>query len=423
VASLGGFISALSRVRSMSYVATMPKFGLEMQEGELVAWYVSEGDPVEPGDVIAEVESEKTIGEIEAKEAGVLREILLQETEVAAPGTPVAIIAENGVDIDDLQTEASRASESDKESAGSVHNLGERNTESQQATQDTNETQESVIATPEARRLANERGLDLSVVTGTGPSGAVTESDVEAYEPSQNQPSEGATQTVRDERELGPMRRTIADRLSESYRDAVHVTASRDIDPSELQEAAVVCSDAVNQPISLTDVLLTAVTGTLEEHPEFNATFENETHRLIREHNIAIAVDMEAGLTTPVLPDVAPMPIEELATTRHEMTERVQAGDHTMSDLSGGTFTVSNLGPLGVDSFTPIINPPQVAILGVGRIRTRDDTNPDDPRLTVDLSFDHRIVDGADAGRFLSTLTEYCENPWRLLDVSRNDET
>lgn len=211
--------------------------------------------------------------------------------------------------------------------------------------------------------------------------------------------------TVVSERSLSPMRRTIADRLTESYQNAVHVTVSRELDAEPLLDRA----DNAGPNVGLIDSLLAAVSAALADHPAFNATFEDGTHRLYEEHNIGVAVDIEAGLVTPVIGSVNQKSLPEIASARRRLTDRMQAGDYTMSDFQGGTFTVSNLGPLGSDSFTPIINPPEIAILGVNRVteRPRRGENGDvefRKTITVDLSFDHRVVDGAAAARFLATL-------------------
>ncbi|ELK56280.1 dihydrolipoamide S-acyltransferase, partial [Haloferax sp. BAB-2207] len=229
-----------------------------------------------------------------------------------------------------------------------------------------------------------------------------------------------ASEPAETERPLSGMRRTIADRLGESYREAVHVTVDRRADAEELLAAANAADDALGVDVSITDVLLLALSASLDEHPEFNATFEDGVHRLHGEHNVCIAVDIDEGLIAPVVRDVASLSLSELAETRAEVTQRALSGDFTMDDLSGGTFTVSNLGVLGVESFDPVINPPQVAILGVNTIR-REAVPTDDGDVAVrrvisfSLSFDHRIVDGADAARMLGTLVEHVENPWPLV--------
>lgn len=220
--------------------------------------------------------------------------------------------------------------------------------------------------------------------------------------------SEPVPRTVSEERSLTPMRKTIAQRLSESYREAVHVTVHRDVDAEPLLDAAD-AADAAHD-VGVIDVLLQAVSATLSAHPSFNATFADGTHTIYEEHNVAVAVSLDAGLVTPVLSSLEEQSIAAIARDRRTLTDRVRAGNYSMSDFRGGTFTVSNLGPLGTDSFTPIIDPPQVAILGVNRIRDRATVVDGDvearPEVGLDLSFDHRVVDGADAARFLGTLAE-----------------
>ncbi|MDS0281064.1 2-oxo acid dehydrogenase subunit E2 [Haloarcula onubensis] len=222
---------------------------------------------------------------------------------------------------------------------------------------------------------------------------------------------EAAARTVREERALSPMRKTIAGRLEQSYREAVHVTLSRSVDAEALLRAVDDADEtAEGGNPSMVDGLLCALSDALEAHPAFNATFEDGTHVLYEEHNVGVAVAIEDGLVTPVLADVGSKSLGELASERRQLTERVKAGEYTMSTFRGGTFTVSNLGPLGVDSFDPVINPPEVAILGLGRVTERATRAEDGVafrrRLPLDLSFDHRVVDGADAARFLGTLTE-----------------
>lgn len=227
-----------------------------------------------------------------------------------------------------------------------------------------------------------------------------------------------ATRTVRKERSLSPMRKTIASRLQESYQEAVHVTVSRDIDADSLLAAAEAASpadsDSGTVKPSMLDVLLCALSETLDAHPWFNATFEDGTHYIYEQHNVGIAVDIEEGLVTPILADIGSKSLADIARERQRLTGRVRDGEYSMSTFQGGTVTVSNLGPLGVDSFTPVINPPEVTILGIGRATEEVVPGGDDitcqHRLTLNMSFDHRVVDGADAAHFLETLTGCLDN-------------
>ncbi|ELZ89937.1 dihydrolipoamide S-acyltransferase [Haloferax sulfurifontis ATCC BAA-897] len=477
-----------------------------MKSGELSAWLVSEGDEVTEGEPIAEIESEKTTAEIDAKEDGVLRRVVLAEGESTAPGGALAIVAGADEDISGLEADAGVGAGGDEPAAtddSAADSGAAEATETAAATGDASSVTKQrpsgsdgpsgngeVRASPRAKRLADDLGVDLTTVEGSGPQGAITESDVEAAADSgaaaeaddsgaaadtadkrvfappsarrlarelgvdigavegtgQNgritesdvraaggasaaatdsaaaagAEATAASEPVETERPLSGMRRTIADRLGESYREAVHVTVDRRADAEELLAAANAADDALGVDVSITDVLLLALSASLDEHPEFNATFEDGVHRLHGEHNVCIAVDIDEGLIAPVVRDVASLSLAELAETRAEVTQRALSGDFTMDDLSGGTFTVSNLGVLGVESFDPVINPPQVAILGVNTIR-REAVPTDDGDVAVrrvisfSLSFDHRIVDGADAARMLGTLVEHVENPWSLV--------
>ncbi|WP_231186669.1 2-oxo acid dehydrogenase subunit E2 [Haladaptatus sp. DYF46] len=528
----------------MGYIVKMPKLGLEMDSGTLNVWTVSEGDTVEEGAVVAEIESEKTTAEIDAREDGVLRRVFVEEGDVTDPGAPLGIVAAPDADIDDLVAEVegesaetpSEASAEDADSSpaqeddarvttdgstapvsevkatprakrraeeldvdltaidgtGPQGAIAESDVEAA-AEDDSSEPTDDVKATPRAKRRAEELDVPLHTAEGTGPQGAVTEGDVEAAaesmegeaaeaEATSTEPTGGestaaaatdvptervfATPSARrlarelgvdvetvgaeidgrltesdvrmaaegttsdeaetvpgtreEERPLTGMRSTIAERLGRSDREAVHVTEHRSADAEELLAAASAADEALSPDVSVTDVLLTALSATLDAHPEFNATFEDDVHRLHEAHNICVAVDIDAGLIAPVISDVDALSLSDLAAKRREVTNRALSGEYTMDDLTGGTITVSNLGVLGVERFDPVINPPQIAILGVNTIKrevvpTEDDDVAVRKRISFSLSFDHRIVDGADAARFLGTLVERVENPWPLV--------
>lgn len=476
----------------MGYVVRMPKLGLEMDQGTLIEWRIDPGESVEEGDTIADIESEKTSAEVDARENGVLRKTYLEPGETVEPGDPIGIVAASDEDLSELEaeieaavaesTEATAAASgestaaaaetepaagaSDRDSAGDT-STGDAPTGSastgdasaaglkvsprarkraseldvdlaaidgtgpqgsiteadveQAAESDGSEA--TIRASPRAKRRASELDIDLSAVDGTGPDGAVTESDVEAAVEESGSGQPPIQPSVREERELTGMRRTIADRLGESYREAVHVTEHREVDAEELLAAVDAAEETLDVDVSLVDVLVRALSETLAEYPEFNATFEDGVHRLYDQQNVCLAVDVEEGLIAPALRDVGESSLAEIATERRELTERALSDEYTMDDLQGGTFTVTNLGILGVESFDPIINPPQIAILGVNTLVEKPVRGPDDDvafrrHLPLDLSFDHRIVDGADAARFLGTLADHLTDPWPLLPES-----
>ncbi|MXR20185.1 dihydrolipoamide acetyltransferase family protein [Halobacterium bonnevillei] len=417
----------------MSYIVRMPKLGVEMEVGEVVEWHVSAGDSVEADDVLAEIESEKSVAEVAAREDGVLRTVYLEVDDEAPPGAAMGIVAGPDEDIADLEAEvdtdaadggADTADVQGDDADGSVGGTDSEPRESAVASVGEAEEGEGdvaaartetgdVKATPKAKRTAAERGVALETVTGTGPRGGITASDVES---AAAEVGDAATRTVREERGLSRMRSTIAERLGQSYREAVHVTVDREVDV----EPAFDAKNAADA--SLTDVVLRCVSETLSDHPEFNATYDadDETHTIYEEHNVGVAVDLDGGLVTPVVPDVGGKSIAEIGAARDRVTDRVLEGEYTSDDLAGGTFTVSNLGVFGSDSFTPVINPPEVAILGVNRVTERavqvSNGISFHRHVTFSLSFDHRVVDGADAARFLETLDAYLADAPDLVD-------
>ncbi|UWG48949.1 Pyruvate/2-oxoglutarate dehydrogenase complex, dihydrolipoamide acyltransferase (E2) component or related enzyme [Halanaeroarchaeum sp. HSR-CO] len=460
----------------MGYIVRMPKLGLEMKEGTVLEWHVDVSGEVGEEEPLLDIESEKTTKTVETREAGVLREVFVQAGTTVEPGAPLGIVASQDADVEELIAEAEQELDTG-EAVGSAEpadatapsNGGGSATSTEAAAGDQPDrvspraqqradelgvslagvegtgpggavTAEDVEAaaeagaaeprvSPRAQQRADELGVDLATVEGTGPDGAITAEDVEAAaeagEPAQEAPAGAATRTVTERETFSGMRSTIARRLGESYRNAVHVTVHRSADATALREATAAADDAFAADVSMTDLLLAALSETLSEYPAFNATYEDGEHIRYEEHNINVAVDVDAGLVTPVVPAVDEKSIGQIATVRREKAEKTLAGEYTMDDLSGGTFTVSNLGHLGVESFDPIINPPQIAILGVDaldeRVTVEDGTATSRPILPLDLSFDHRVVDGADAARFLDALVERLEDPWSLLVGDQGD--
>lgn len=445
----------------MAYTIKMPKLGMGMNEGTVLEWYVDVGDAVEEDEPLLEIEAEKTTAEIPAKETGVLRRILVDEGETVAPGTELGVVADLDADLSGLTETAD--TEPAESSTEPINPIAEADADpsdesgrvraSPRARQraideavdlreidgsgpegavlaadvtaalesahgvETDTSGSELRATPKAKRRARELGIDIGEVAGTGPQGAVTVADLETV----GGPTEtaGASEAVQDRRPLSGMRRTIADRLGSSYRNAVHVTVHRDVPVDEAIAATSVLDEHVEPPATITDVIILCLSRALAEHPEFNATFEDDTHILYNVQNINVAVDVEAGLVSPVVRDVTSRSLTGLVAERRAVTQRALDGTFDVDDLAGGTFTISNLGSLGVDSFTPVINPPQVAILGVDRIhetvQRQDDAFVTVSEIGFDLSFDHRVVDGADAARFLDDFAGYLQHPWPLM--------
>ncbi|WP_276260545.1 dihydrolipoamide acetyltransferase family protein [Haloglomus litoreum] len=408
-------------------VVTLPKLGIS-DEGELVAWEVEIGDTVEEGDLLAVFESDKASAEVTATAGGVLLATYLDEGDVidVDPGRPIAVVGESGETPpqyeDLLADEDARASAT----AGGTPGAGATQVAEESGgggesggvgdTDDGNDGGSSgITATPRAKRYAREVDVDLAAVEGTGPQGAVTEDDVVAYEELAD--TDPAGLTVTESRTLSGTRRTIAERLSRSAREKPHVMGTRQVSIERLETFHDRLEEAGP---SLNDLILVAVARTLADYPAFNARYEDETHRLVEEVNVGYAVDTPKGLVVPVLRNLSGKDPAAVHEERRERVERVRADEHTAEDLQGGTFTVTNVGSLGVDVSHSIIDPPQVAILAIGRRKPaafeRDGTFVLERAITFSLTIDHRVLDGADTGRFLARLDDYLQEPDRLVE-------
>ncbi len=291
-----------------------------------------------------------------------------------------------------------------------------------------------IKATPLARRIAATEGIDLAALTGTGPEGAITREDVEQAIRSQGTGVRRQVPGIRGQEEgfdlqpptsnlqpLTALRRTIAERMTQSAFTAPHVTLFTEAEATNLVSARAQLNQevAAADKISYNALLAALVARALREHPNLNATWEPDGIHLLAEINIALAVDTERGLMTPVLRGVDRLSLPAIQRGYGELVARALAGKLLPDDFAGGTFTITNLGGLDVDGFTPIINPPQAAILGVGRIVekpvARDGAVVIRPMITLSLSFDHRVVDGAPAAKFLQRVKQLVERPMALL--------
>ncbi|WP_435366066.1 2-oxo acid dehydrogenase subunit E2 [Haloarchaeobius sp. DYHT-AS-18] len=294
----------------------------------------------------------------------------------------------------------------------------------------------AVKSTPKAKRFASDHSIGLENVTGTGPKGAVTEEDVQRHleggtaqtpppaesgisTTSGDPAGDNAEYTVAEVRELSRVERTVANRLSRSAREKPHVRGNRTVNIEPVERVVGELASKNESSLSVNDLLFRAVVLTLEAHPEFNAVYEDDEYRLIEEKNVGYAVDSEHGLLVPVVKDAGSKSLNALAESRRAVVDRVLDGRHSPSDLQGGTFTVTNVGALGMDSAFSIINPPEVAILVIGRRKPSlfetDDGVETAMGVQLSLLIDHRVLDGGDAGAFLQTLAGYLEQPSTIL--------
>jgi pyruvate dehydrogenase E2 component (dihydrolipoamide acetyltransferase) len=374
----------------------MPKLSLTMKEGTVVQWFKKEGEQVQKGEPLVEVLSEKVTYDVEAPESGILRRILAAEGVNVPVDQAMGIIAapdETVVETDITQPLPSREPE--------------REMASLKPEPTTEPATERVLASPAAKRLARELGVDLAEVRGTGPEYRIVEEDVKRFS---EQPS--LRPRVREIIPLTGIRKTTAERLSLSARTAPHTAIMMEVDMS----SAVKLHEETGA--SYSDMIVKAVGLALEEHRMLNSTLDGEQIKVFEDVNVGIAVATEKGLVVPVVHNADKKLLKEIGERVKDLIEKAKQGRLSKEDLTGGTFTITNLGMFGVDVFIPIINPPEAAILGVGRIAEKPAVVAGEvkmkPITQLSLSYDHRIVDGAPAAQFLQKVKNVLENELRF---------
>lgn len=356
----------------------MPRLSLTMKEGTVGKWYKKEGETVEKNEPIVEVVSEKATYDVEAPASGILRKVLV-EAGVDVPVDQVLAI------ISGPDEPFSEAEIVEKK----VEEIGE--------------TRTGILASPAAKRLAREHRIDLALVKGSGPEGRIVEADVERLVGE----SRATLLRVKETIALTGFRKTSAERLSASFRTAPHSTIMMEVDASK----AMATHEQLK--VSYSAILVRAVASALAQHPMMNSSLEGNQIRIFEEVNVGVAVATENGLVVPVVHGAEQKSLQELEKTIEELTAKAKQGKLTKEDVSNGTFTITNLGMYEVDSFIPIINPPEAAILAVGAIKKKpvviDGKIEIRPMTTLSLTYDHRIVDGAPAAEFLRKIRNKLE--------------
>ena len=431
----------------------IPKEVGEIEECVVVTWFKREGNMVSKGDDLLILQAEKVSFEVPAPATGKLTVILAQQGEVVTkdqvlaqmevteveevapqpPGEPEAAQAgssapppqqiraspvakrlarEHGIDLAQVPGSGTDGRITEKDVLAFI--------EIQQAKPETvSAPLREVRVSPVAKRLAREHSIDLSQVVGTGGAGRITEKDVRVFMEAQAAPPRTAESTappLPPAEETVPMvgiRATIAQRMHQSLQSMAQLTLHTEADVTELMALREKLKQ--NAPITYTDLIVRASALALRQHPRLNATLDGETIRLLPRVNVGVAVALDDGLIVPVIQDADRQKLADLAGSRTRLVERARAGQLTKAEISGGTFTVTNLGTYDIDAFTPIVNPPEAAILGVGRIVDKvvihQDKIAQRSMLTLNLTFDHRLVDGAPAAAFLQTIKQLLENP------------
>jgi pyruvate dehydrogenase E2 component (dihydrolipoamide acetyltransferase) len=441
----------------MASQIVMPKMSDTMEEGVVVKWLKREGDRVASGDALAEIETDKAVLELEAATPGVLRKILAHEDSKVPVGQLIAVIGAEDEDISPLiagsatppvQVPPSLTLTSPPPSAAtpSTASPGPSATTRQDSV-----IRERIDASPLARRMAEEAGIDIAQVRGTGPGGRVVKRDIEGFlaqlrrQPSQQPTPYASPPTVvmeaaphaqapqaqpasvdavgadYTEQELSMMRKTIARRMALSKTTAPHFYLTTEID----MERAIALRQSLNElaaddaKISFNDMILKAVANALRRFPRMNVSYADDKIRLHQRVHLSMAVALDEGLITPVIRDCDRKSLGEIAREGKELTERARARRLKPEEYTGGTMSVSNLGMYDVEDFGAIINPPEAAIVAVGTIKQQpvvvDGQLSVGHRMKVTLSVDHRAVDGATAAQFLQIVKRLLEHPLTLM--------
>ena len=389
----------------MAIAVVLKKLSWTMEEGLLGKWIKHEGDQVKEGEGLCEIETEKATDELQAPASGTLLKIVYAEGSTIPVNSVIAVIGSPGEDISSTLSSGAPA----KSVASPVVQTPEQVVQAK--TSDFGE----VRISPSARRLARERGIDLTQIRGTGPGGRIVSDDVlnaaNRAELTQTQPKSTA---------LAGHRKVIADRLSLSARSAVHVPITMEADMTAASKLRRELEQAGNS-ISLTDIIVKAAALALTEFPRANSMLLGEELKSMNEVNVGIAVGLEDDLLVPVIKSANNLSLVEISRKGKDLIERAKGHALSSKEMSGGTFTVSNLGMFGdVILFAPIINPPETAILGVGRANPKpiaiDGAIAVKPMATLTLVFDHRVIDGVYATKFLQRIKELIQSPRTLTD-------
>ncbi len=399
----------------MAIRVVMPALELTQETGKLVSWRKKEGEAVAKGETLLEVETDKAVVEVEALADGFLAGVTAKDGDVIPVGRTIAWIVAKG--------EAPPAKESTAASTASPTAKIARPEEAKAVTSDPAVFRAKAKISPKARRIASELNVNPDNVRGSGPGGEILASDIEAAAKS-NVRTSVASAADREQFETPTaIGRLMAERTTQSWTTVPHFFLVREVDASALiatREKFVPAPDASPSiKITYTDLLIAIVSRVLLRHPRMNASFSTEGIRLHAGVNMAIAIAVNDGVIAAVIPNAHTASIAEIATQRRDLAERAKAGKSRPQDLTGATFTISNLGMFHIDSFTAIISPPQAGILAVGAIADRVVAIDGKPAvramMTITLSCDHRVVDGAHGARFLDDLVNALAEPQKYL--------
>jgi len=413
----------------MASRVVMPKLSDTMEEGRILRWLKKEGDAVETGQALAEVETDKATVEMEAYANGTVRKLITPEGQFVKIGGLIAIIGDPGEDVSALLPAAGGPPAA--LTPGPAPEAAASPAAAKPPLAAAAPTGRALKASPLALRMAAEAGLDVGRLQGTGPQGRIIKRDIEAaltQAPAAAPARQAAPQRARSlslvaareagpesqDVELSPVRRTIAKRLVQSKGPVPHFYLTIDVAMERVWDAYRALRDQ-KSTISINDIIVKAAALALRQHPELNASFAGDHVKVYSRVHIGVAVALEDGLITPVLRDADLKPLEEISEEARSLAERARAKKLQPSEYTGATFSISNLGMMGIEEFSAIINPPEAAILAVGAVRqvpvVVDGALAVGWRMKATLSVDHRVADGAAGARFLQTLRKFLEHP------------
>src|SRR5438876_52806 len=403
----------------MAISVVMPALEMAQETGKLLAWRKKEGQSVRKGEPLLEIETDKAVVEVEAPGDGMLAGITADVGAVIPVGETIAWLLAPG---EQPPVKVASARPAARSMSGAAQQT--RAAAQVAAAAKTAVANAPTQISPKARRLANELGVDFALVHGTGPDGVITAEDVQKFADLKAAvPASMARAMAPGLERPSQVARLMAERTTQSWTSVPHFFLVREVDASELLEAQKDLSDEAGKPQStvrtITDLLIALVARTLERHPRMNASWTGEGIRSNADINVSVAVAVKDGVVGVVVHKAATLEIDEISTERRELTERARAGRLRPADITGGTFTLSNLGMYKVDAFSAIITAPQAAVLAVGAISERvvavEGKPAVRPMMTMTLSSDHRVVDGARAAEFLSDLAEAIREPMKFL--------
>ena len=414
-------------------VVTMPRLSDTMTEGTVATWLKKVGDVIKEGDILAEIETDKATMEFESFNAGTLLFIGIQEGQSAPVDSVLAIIGPEGTDITGIAENYKKGGSTPAPVATSA--AAETSNTSSSSQLPTSNSTDRIFASPLAKQIAKEKGINLSQIKGSGENGRITKSDVENFTPSStSQPAtvipsvaEGtpvkpfvpAGETLSEEIKNSQMRKTIAKRLSESIFTAPHFYLTIEVGMDEAMNSRAIINTIPDTKVSFNDMVIKACAMALKKHPKVNSQWREDAITINYHVNVGVAVAVEDGLVVPVLKFTDQMSLTQIGGNVRDLAGKAKSKKLQPSEMEGSTFTVSNLGMFGIQSFTSIINQPNSAILSVGAIEekpvVRNGQIVVGNTMTLTLACDHRTVDGATGAQFLQTLRQFLENPVTML--------